>query len=50
MRPVTVDEILGPKAVIIGGLTPGDRVILDNLQKVRAGLPVVPRPAAPSAK
>ena len=50
MRPVTVDEILGPKAVVIGGLTPGDRIILDNLQKVRAGQPVTPRPVAPSAK
>jgi len=50
MRPVQVDEILGPRAVVVGGLNPGDRVVLDNLQKVRVGLPVAPRPAAPSAK
>ena len=34
------------------GLKAGDRLVTDNLQKVRPGAPVVPRPAAvaPSAK
>lgn len=53
MAPVVVDEITGPTAVILSGLKAGDRLVTDNLQKVRPGAPVVPRPAvvvAPSAK
>jgi len=53
MAPVVVDEISGPIAVILSGLKTGDRLVTDNLQKVRPGAPVVPRPAAvlaPSAK
>ena len=52
MAPVKVDEIAGPIAVILSGLKSGDRLVTDNLQKVRPGAPVVPRPAAaaPSAK
>ena len=42
IRPVNVDEIIGAKAIIIGGLNAGDRIILDNLQRVRAGLLVTP--------
>ena len=52
MAPVVVDEITGPTAVILSGLKAGDRLVTDNLQKIRPGAPVVPRPAAvaPSAK
>jgi membrane fusion protein (multidrug efflux system) len=53
MAPVVVDEISGPIAVILSGLKTGDRLVTDNLQKVRPGAPVLPRPAAvlaPSAK
>ncbi len=51
MAPVQVDEIAGPIAVILSGLKAGDRLVLDNLQKIRPGAPVVPRAAAaPSAK
>lgn len=52
MAPVVVDEIAGPTAVILSGLKAGDRLVTDNLQKVRPGAPVVPRPAvaAPAAK
>lgn len=49
MAPVQVDQISGRTVVITGGLKAGDRVILDNLQKIRVGLPVVPRPDAPAA-
>lgn len=50
MAPVKVDRISGRTVVVTAGLKAGDRVILDNLQKVRVGLPVTPRPAAPAAK
>ena len=52
MAPVVVDEITGPTAVILSGLKAGDRLVTDNLQKVRPGAPVVPRPVVvtPSAK
>jgi membrane fusion protein (multidrug efflux system) len=51
MAPVQVDEINGPVAVILRGLKSGDRLVTDNLQKIRPGAPVVPRAAAvPAAK
>ena len=39
---------LGPQAVLLAGLKSGERVVLDNLVKVRPGAPLVPR--APAAK
>ena len=50
MAPVAVDEIAGPRAVVVGGLKAGDRLVTDNLQKVRPGAPVAPRPPAPATK
>jgi membrane fusion protein (multidrug efflux system) len=44
VRPVKIDEIQGDKAVVLQGLKPGDRILVDNLQKVRPGVPVVPHP------
>ncbi|HMH19753.1 MAG TPA: efflux RND transporter periplasmic adaptor subunit, partial [Burkholderiales bacterium] len=56
-RPVQVGDWVGADWMILGGLNPGDRVILDNLLKVRPGAAVSPqspaeaRPAAaPAAK
>ena len=40
VRPVTVGELQGASWVILSGLTPGERVIVDGLQKVRPGQPV----------
>jgi membrane fusion protein, multidrug efflux system len=37
----------GSDAVVIGGLQPGDRVIVDNLIKARPGAPVQVRGEAP---
>jgi membrane fusion protein (multidrug efflux system) len=34
--------------VLLGGLKSGERIVLDNLVKVRPGAPLVPR--APAAK
>lgn len=42
-RPVQVGEWLGKDWIILGGLKAGDRVILDNLMKLRPGAPVAPK-------
>ena len=44
-RPVTLGEALGSNIVILTGLRPGDRVILNQLHKLRPGSPVVVAPA-----
>lgn len=41
-KPVTVGEVLGEDYVVRGGLKPGERVIVSNLQKIGDGAPVKP--------
>lgn len=41
-RPVEAAQALGESWVITKGVAAGDRVIVDNLQKVRPGMPVQP--------
>jgi RND family efflux transporter MFP subunit len=41
-KPVTVGEIVGEDYVVRGGLKPGERVIVSNLQKIGDGAPVKP--------
>jgi len=48
VRPVQLAFVNGPQAVLLGGLKSGERIVLDNLVKVRPGAPLVPR--APAAK
>lgn len=49
-RPVKTGEWHGKDWVILGGLQAGDKVIVDNLMKLRPGVPVAPHPpAAPGA-
>lgn len=49
-RPIQVAEWLGRNWVVTGGLQAGDRVIIDNLMKLRPGAPVAPKaPADPGA-
>lgn len=43
-RPVQTGEWRGRDWVILGGLAAGDRVIVDNLLKLRPGMPVAPHP------
>jgi membrane fusion protein (multidrug efflux system) len=51
VRPVQLAFVSGARAILTGGLNPGDRVVLDNLVKVRPGSPLAPRaPAPPPAK
>jgi membrane fusion protein (multidrug efflux system) len=47
-RPVQTAEWRGKDWVITGGLQPGDKVIVDNLIKLRPGMPVAPQ--APGAQ
>ncbi|MBN9424198.1 MAG: efflux RND transporter periplasmic adaptor subunit, partial [Candidatus Accumulibacter sp.] len=50
-RPIEAAEWRGTDWVITKGLQPGDKVIVDNLMKLRPGAPVAPHPpaAAPGA-
>jgi membrane fusion protein, multidrug efflux system len=47
-RPVQVGDWVGSDWMILSGLNPGDRVVLDNLLKLRSGATVSPQPAAES--
>jgi len=44
LRWVKVGERTGSLWVIDEGLKPGERVIVEGIQKVRAGMPVAPKP------
>ena len=48
MRPVTLGPASGTDQVVTKGLTAGERVIAEGLQKVRGGIKVNPRPYAPA--
>lgn len=50
-RPIQTAEWRGKDWVVTGGLQPGDKIIVDNLMKLRPGAPVAPHPqqAAPGA-
>lgn len=45
-RPIQVAEWRGKDWVVTGGLKAGDKVIIDNLIKLRPGAPVAPHPPA----
>ena len=48
-RPVQTAEWYGKDWVVLGGLQAGDKVIIDNLIKLRPGMPVTPQmPRAPA--
>ncbi|HSG22859.1 MAG TPA: efflux RND transporter periplasmic adaptor subunit [Azonexus sp.] len=50
-RPIQVAEWRGKDWVVTGGLKAGDKVIIDNLMKLRPGAPVAPHlPAVPGAE
>jgi membrane fusion protein (multidrug efflux system) len=46
VRVLQTSRTVGNRWLISGGLQPGDRVISDNLQKIRPGMVVKPVPAA----
>ena len=39
-RPVTIDRAIGNQWLVTAGLSPGDRVIVEGMQKIRPGVPV----------
>lgn len=43
-RPIKVGELVGGKWIVTSGLRPGERVIVNGLQKVRPGSPVTVTP------
>lgn len=49
-RPVQTGEWQGKNWVILGGLKPGDRVIVDNLIKLRPGAVVAPKAPPPAGQ
>lgn len=46
-RPVQAGDWHGKDWIILGGLKAGDKVIVDNLMKLRPGAPVAPHPPVP---
>ncbi|MDR2366309.1 MAG: efflux RND transporter periplasmic adaptor subunit [Zoogloeaceae bacterium] len=49
-RPVQLGDWFGKDWIILSGLNSGDRVIVDNILKLRPGMPVAPHaPQAPNA-
>lgn len=42
LRPIRAERTVGDKWLVTAGLRPGERVIVEGLQKVRPGAPVVP--------
>ncbi len=48
-RPVRTGEWFGKDWIVLDGLKAGDKVIVDNLMKLRPGAPVDPHPPAPPA-
>jgi membrane fusion protein (multidrug efflux system) len=44
IRPVKVGERAGSLWIIDKGLHPGERVVVEGLQKVKAGMTVEPKP------
>ena len=49
-RPVLVGEVIGANVLILEGLKPGERIVVEGLQKVREGAPVQPAVAEAPAK
>lgn len=51
-RAVTLGQTVGDKWLVASGLQPGDKVIVEGLQKVRPGAPIkaVPAGSAPAAQ
>ena len=50
IRAVKVGERVGPMWIITQGLKPGEHVVVEGVQKARAGTPVSPKPWTPPAE
>jgi multidrug efflux pump subunit AcrA (membrane-fusion protein) len=49
-RPVTLGESVGDSVSILEGLKPGERIVVEGLQKVRQDAPVQPMTAGQVAQ
>jgi membrane fusion protein, multidrug efflux system len=49
MRPVERGQAVDENVVILKGLKPGERVVVEGIQKIRTGMTVVPKPAGDAA-
>lgn len=49
VRPVQVGPRTGSEWVIAAGLKPGEKIVVEGLQKIRNGVPVVAKPWTPAA-
>jgi membrane fusion protein (multidrug efflux system) len=49
IRPVVTGERIGTEWLIEKGLAPGERIVVEGLQKVREGVAVNPKPWSPAA-
>lgn len=49
LRPISTGERVGDNWIVTKGLKPGDKVIVEGVQKVRPGAPVQPSPYKPTA-
>jgi membrane fusion protein, multidrug efflux system len=45
LRSVTTSRAVGDQWLVTGGLSPGDRVVVEGLQKIQPGMPVQPAEA-----
>ena len=50
VAPIQIAQVHGPDAIISAGLKAGDRVIIDNIQRIRPGNPVQVRGNPPANK
>jgi len=46
VRPLQIARAVGNRWLVTSGVAPGDKVIADNLQKIRPGTPVTPLASA----
>ncbi|MGA7235804.1 MAG: efflux RND transporter periplasmic adaptor subunit [Bryobacteraceae bacterium] len=44
IRPVTLGDTVGPLWIVTSGVRPGERVVVEGIQKVREGMQVNPQP------
>jgi membrane fusion protein (multidrug efflux system) len=50
IRPVKVGPTVGSDWVITSGLKPGEKVVVEGLQKIKSGMPVVAKPWTPPSE
>ena len=49
LRPVTVDRLYGPYAVIVRGVAAGETVVTNGQNKLQSGFPVIIKPSLEGA-